>query len=294
MLIIGKNGQVATHLAKQASGRNIVQVGSDQINLEDNSSIISSLENFEKNSSANTPKIIINAGAYTNVELAESEFKKAYQINSNALETISGFAKKNGYLLVNYSTDYVFDGNKIGEYSEDDDTNPINKYGLSKLVGENNIRKSGCNYLILRTSWVFSSVGINFVKKMSELLQSRDELKVINDQIGRPTYAGFIADITYKLIDHYNGKKPKEIINICQPKTTSWYGLASEVRNILLAKNLKAANILPIKSSEYSQKAIRPNNSTLSIKKLEMILEGYSVPSWNIGVLESLNELYGN
>lgn len=294
MLIIGKNGQVATHLTKQAAGRNFVQMGSDQINLEDNSSIISGLENFEKHSSQDTPKIIINAGAYTNVELAESEFKKAYQINGEALETISGFAKKYGYLLVHYSTDYVFDGKKTGEYSEEDIPCPINKYGLSKLVGENNIKESGCDYLILRTSWVFSSIGVNFVKKMSELLQSRDELKVIDDQIGRPTYAGFIADVTYRLIDHYNGKNPKEIINICQPETTSWYGLAREVRNILLEKNLKAANLLPIKSSEYPQKAARPNNSTLSIKKLEQILSGYKVPSWKLGVLESLNKLYGN
>ncbi len=295
ILIIGENGQVASKLIEQGKfieGGSIYSVSRPEIDLENEGSIISFLKKYHEGvKDKNSYRIIVNAAAYTNVEGAEDDYEKALKVNALAPKILAEFAKANGYLLIHYSTDYVFNGQKIGDYHEDDVTGPINKYGMSKLLGEQNIISSTDNYLILRTSWVFSEIGGNFVKKIAELLQTRDELKVIDDQNGRPTYSGFIASITYELIKYFNGKKSSEIINLTQPDTTSWYGFANKIKENLVSKNVKLANIIPVLSSEFIMKAERPKNSVLSLNKLEKILP-FSIRSWEEDLSKVIDILY--
>ena len=294
ILIIGKNGQVATHLSCAAMQHDykITQVSSDQFDLSSKASILSFLEDYEASSENSEEKIIINAGAYTNVEEAEVEIERAFQINAVAPGIIASFAKDHGYKLIHYSTDYVFDGTKNSPYLEEDIPRPINQYGKSKLAGEQNIILSGCDYIIFRTSWVFSYTGMNFVKKIINLLQNNNEIKVINDQIGMPTYAGFIADMTFKLLE--TKKINKEILNICQPKAVSWYGFAQRIKEGLEKKGIKTASIMPVDSSVFKTKASRPKNSVLSLIKLNKIIDDYPIPSWDSSLDEIIDIIMKN
>ncbi len=287
ILVIGKNGQVARCLKREASKYDYLftQVSSEEMNLENEKSIKDVLQKYNSEIDHTGRRIIINAAAYTNVEEAEIYAEKAMQINAIAPGIIANFAKEYGYEFVHYSTDYVFDGKKNAPYLEEDETNPINSYGRSKLEGENRIIASGCDYLILRTSWVFSEFGVNFVKKMMDLLQEKEELKVIDDQIGCPSYAGFIAEVTLKLLKLKECNKT--IINICQPQKTSWYGFACQIKMELDRQGKKTAIITKTTSEEFQTKAKRPKNSVLSIAKLLNLLPDEKIPNWN----ESLKKM---
>jgi dTDP-4-dehydrorhamnose reductase len=182
----------------------------------------------------------------------------------------------------------VFNGSKNQEYTEEDITDPINKYGKSKLLGENAIREISDNYLILRTSWVFSEIGTNFVKKIFSLLKSQKEIKVIDDQIGCPTSAKFIAETTLELLTKLeNNKNITEIINICQPEAVSWFDFASSIRDYIQSETI----VIPVSSDEFKTKAVRPKNSVLSTKKLQTILEESNIESWRVNLKDVLRFL---
>lgn len=286
ILIIGKTGQVASSLTNKlvSSRHNFLNVGRSEIDLLDKSSVLNFLSNYKSKLSGEEKNVIINASAYTNVELAEDEPEKAMLINAESPKIIAGFAGKNNILYVDYSSDYIFDGTKP-VYKEDDEPCPLNVYGRSKLIGEENIRSSTDNYLILRTSWVFSSVGKNFVKTIRSLLLSKPEIKVIDDQIGRPTSADFIADITLALLDNYSAQaRVAEIINVSQADSISWHGFASKIKEIMSQDNL--ANIIPVTSDEFKTKALRPQNSVLSTDKLEKFLSSQMIRSWEVDLKE--------
>ncbi|MDX1924439.1 MAG: dTDP-4-dehydrorhamnose reductase [Rickettsiaceae bacterium] len=280
ILIIGRNGQVAQSLAKIGHGRNISIAGRGDLDLADEFSIKNFLNNFAKTLSLDQKNVIINSAAYTNVEQAEDEEGLAMMVNARAQKIIAEFAAKNGVLYVSYSTDYVFDGTSQVAYSEDSITNPINIYGASKLAGEREVENSGAEYLMLRTSWVFSPMGQNFVKKISQLIKSRDQISVINDQIGKPTSSEFLAEITYSLIDLLGAKNnPKEIIHVSQESEISWYGFAEKIKEIM---GNQGAKIIPCLSSDFKTKAMRPKYSPLSTSKLQKIIGVENLRKWDI------------
>ncbi len=277
VLIIGCNGQVGRELIETskslgeviAISRNSVPFS---IDLLEHDTIRKVIRNFN-------PTIIINAAAYTSVDNAEQEIDLATKINSEAPGIIAEEAKLLDALFVHYSTDYVFDGTKNSPYEENDYPNPINVYGESKLSGEKLIQATHCRYLIFRTSWVYSPNGNNFVKSIIRLSNERDNLKIVDDQIGCPNSAHFIATTTVKVLQKYlkkylslNEKDMHElhgIYNLSISKSMSWYEFSKIIIHIgYERKRCKRINISPIPTSDYPTAAKRPQYSVLSNKKL--------------------------
>ena len=193
------------------------------------------------------PDVVINAAAYTDVDGCEDNAELAFKVNGEALDHISAACNKNGAKLIHYSTDYVFDGNRK-EYRESDIPDPINIYGKSKLLGEENIRENMENYLIIRTSWLFGRHGMNFVDTMMRLSNQMNEVKVVDDQFGKPTYAADLARKTRDIMDVEPG-----IYHITNEGVCSWYEFASAI----------IPNTVPCTSKEFIRKAKRPKYSIL-------------------------------
>lgn len=252
VLIIGKNGQVAwelqqtcpSHITAHAYGRN-------EINITDPQSLEQVIEQLK-------PAVIINASAYTAVDKAESEQDAAYLINATAVEYLAKAANQHGIRLLHISTDFVFDGTKNTPYQVDDQTNPINVYGTSKLAGELAI-KAHCptNSAIVRTSWVYSSHGNNFVKTMLRLMAEKDELNVVSDQIGCPTNANGLAKYLWQLAEQ---DTLESIYHYSDLGVASWYDFAVAIQSIALEQGIlsKKSVIHPIPSSDYPTPAMRP------------------------------------
>jgi dTDP-4-dehydrorhamnose reductase len=256
ILLFGKNGQVGFELQRSLAPLGEV-IALDRSTLDLNDLI--QLEAMIKNIA---PDMIVNAAAYTQVDNAENDEKNAMRLNAQVPEIMAKTAKEIGAWFIHYSTDYVFDGDKTTPYEEEDLINPINVYGRTKAAGENAIKASGCRYLILRTSWVYAARGKNFLRTMLRLASSEKPLRIVNDQIGAPTSADLIADIT-ALIVSYIKNNPYflgGIYHLCAAGETSWHGFASYI--------LKTASITGIPSIEYPTPAKRPMNSRLNTLKL--------------------------
>lgn len=278
ILLLGMNGQVATKLCSEIKNRNIDfnNFSRKEVDFSDNDSLRNFLSSYSTKIDKSKKNIIINAVAYTNVEKAEEEESLAMQVNAYSQSILAEFAGKNNCTYIHYSTDYVFDGAKSAPYKEEDEPNPINIYGKSKIWGERIIKENTDNFLILRTSWVFSEIGTNFVKKIRELILSRDEINVIEDQIGCPTSAQFIAETTLDLLGVK--KEWNDVINLTQPDPISWYGFSNAIK---LALN-KPKNVIinPVSSKEFLTKAARPKNSVLDTSKLRSILNQDDLRNW--------------
>jgi len=232
------------------------------------------------------PAIIINAAAYTRVDDAEREEETAMRINAEAPGVLAEEARKMRALLVHYSTDYVFDGEKQTAYLESDPPCPLNAYGRSKLAGERLVRESGCDYLILRTAWVYSARGNNFVRTMLGLFEKQQQLKVVSDQHGAPTWARLISEVTARMLQQIMQDTARDsftsgIFNLTASGVTSWYEFAGEIRQQVTAALPGAAsvNIEPVQSEQYRQKAKRPKNSRLCVEKLGRDF-GLLLPDW--------------
>jgi dTDP-4-dehydrorhamnose reductase len=224
--------------------------------------------------------VLINAAAYTGVDRAESEPDAAYAINAAAVAILAEEAKRARALLIHYSTDYVFDGTKDAPYVEEDRPNPLNAYGRSKLAGEKAIHDIGGAHLILRTSWVYSARGTNFLLTIRRLLQEKKELRVVSDQIGAPTSARGLAEATADLLRRHGAAALGDARGIYHATTsgsTSWHGFAREIAR--LERSDSPARIVPIASSEYPTPARRPGNSRLSNEKL-LRRFGVALPRW--------------
>jgi len=221
------------------------------------------------------PDVIINAAAYTNVDKAESDSINSEKINSFGPKNLAQKSFDKDILLIHISTDYVFDGSKNTPYHEDDGTNPQTAYGIHKLLGENNIIKSNCRYIILRTSWVYSEFGSNFLKTMIELGKKTNTIKIINDQFGNPTSAHNIARLIAQLIDSLPNKSiTNEIFHYCGEKEMTWYGFAKSIfRNLELNNLPYPRKIISIQSSDYPTPAKRPKNSRMSSDKINNIID---------------------
>jgi len=274
ILLIGKNGQVGWELAHAlAPLGEVIALDRAGLDLSVPDRIVSVVRSVR-------PEVLINAAAYTAVDRAESEPDAAYAINAAAVAVLAEEAKRARALLVHYSTDYVFDGTKDAPYIEEDRPSPLNAYGRSKLAGEQAIHDIDGAHLILRTSWVYSARGKNFLLTIRRLLQEKEELRVVSDQIGAPTCARGLAGATAELLRRHGAAALGDATGIYHATTsgsTSWHGFAKEIAR--LERPESPARIVPISSSEYPTPARRPGNSRLSNEKLHRRF-GIALPRW--------------
>ncbi|NWA28708.1 dTDP-4-dehydrorhamnose reductase [Pseudomonas gingeri] len=285
ILISGQHGQVSRALQQRlADLGELIVLGSDQLDL-------AHPEQIRQHVRAQRPDLIINAAAYTAVDQAESEVDLAFAINATAPGVFAQEAADLGIPLIHYSTDYVFDGSKETPYSEDDPTNPLSVYGDSKLTGERAISAAHGQHLILRTSWVYSNHGRNFLLTMQRLLQEKPELRIVADQIGAPTWAGTIANSTRALIERWQAGHAGAwgTYHLTANGETSWFGFAQAIGEQLLALNKPCALLEAIPSSAYPTPARRPLNSRLDCSRL---LHEWQVaqPDWHTALRECLAE----
>ncbi|MFN7038435.1 MAG: dTDP-4-dehydrorhamnose reductase [Alphaproteobacteria bacterium] len=261
-LIIGSNGQVARNLKKILQD-DCISLSSAELDLSKTDQIPLILDKFDFD-------VIINAAAYTQVDKAEEEFDKAYLVNGIAPGIIAQYAKEKNKTFIHYSTDYVFKGSGNTDLKETDQTNPISNYGKTKLIGEEQIRKLGGKYLILRTSAVFDSEGHNFVRTMLKLGKEREELRIVNDQFTSPTYAFDLAEATLSLIQKTQLNFNTTIYHVCNSGKTTWYEFAKTIFDLAKKYQIptKVKNIYPITTMEYPLPAKRPAYSVLACNKL--------------------------
>ena len=294
ILLLGKNGQVGWELQRSLAPLGEI-VALDRSSEGEYCGDLSNLEALAKSVRLLEPDVIVNAAAYTAVDKAEADTELATIVNKDAPTLLAKLAEELGTLLIHYSTDYVFDGTGDSPWQEQDKTGPLSVYGRTKLAGEVGIMQSGCNYLIFRTSWVFAAKGNNFAKTMLRLASDRDELDVIGDQIGAPTSAELIADVTAHTIKQVL-KVPalKGVYHLTASGETSWYEYANYVFSEARAQGMKlqVSSVKKIRTSEYSMAATRPLNSRLNCSKLG---EAFSLnlPNWKVGVKRMLIEAQG-
>ncbi|CRM01781.1 dTDP-4-dehydrorhamnose reductase [Pseudomonas sp. 31 R 17] len=283
ILITGQHGQVSQALQQRLQGLGeLVVLGRDQLDLA-NAALI------REKVRAHRPDLIINAAAHTAVDQAESEPDAAFAINAIAPGILAEEAKALGIPLIHYSTDYVFDGSKPAPYTENDTPNPLGVYGQSKLAGEQAIAAVGGKYLILRTSWVYSSHGKNFLLTMQRLLQEKPQMRIVADQIGAPTWAGTIADSTRALIERWQAGDAGEwgVYHLTAQGETSWFGFAEAIGEQLRAEGKPCAELEAIPSSAYPTPARRPLNSRLDCSRLQQQWH-VSQPQWQDALHECL------
>jgi dTDP-4-dehydrorhamnose reductase len=274
ILITGKNGQVGTELSRlYHSHDDVVLTGRDECDLGNEQAIRDVVRRVK-------PAVIINAGAYTAVDQAEKERGRCFAINADAPRVLAQEAARLDALLIHYSTDYVFNGEKPAPYLETDPIDPVSVYGASKAAGEAAIVEAGCRYIVLRTSWVYAAHGKNFLRTMLRLGAERPELRVVDDQVGAPTSAAAIAAATARLLQQHaepGAPTATGIYHMTAAGSTSWCGFA---RSIFSAGTLaNQPRVQPIPSSEYPTPARRPANSVLANDKFADTF-GFRLSGW--------------
>ncbi len=293
ILLLGANGQVGWELQRALSPLSPLTICGRQ------SADLGDLQGLARLVAAERPSVIVNAGAYTAVDKAESDIDSARRINAEALAVLANAANELGAWLVHYSTDYVFDGSGSNPFDEDAATGPLSIYGQTKLEGEQAIRDSGCSHLIFRTSWVYACRGANFAKTMLRLAKERDELRVIADQFGAPTSAELIADVTalalQQLAQDANLRaQASGTYHLVASGETSWHRYAQFViaEAVRLGVKLRARpeRVTPISTNEYPLPARRPANSRLANGKLQHTFN-LVLPDWKYHVQRMIREL---
>ncbi|MDB5982435.1 MAG: rfbD [Pseudomonas sp.] len=283
ILISGQHGQVSRELQLSLADLGELRVlGREQLDLSHPESIRDQVRTWR-------PDLIINAAAHTAVDQAESEPELAFAINGTAPGVFAEEAKKLGIPLIHYSTDYVFDGQKTSPYTEQDATGPLGVYGKSKLAGEQAITAVGGEHLILRTSWVYSLHGKNFLLTMQRLMQERSELRVVADQVGAPTWAGSIAHSTRLLIERWRDGQAGAwgTYHLTNSGETSWFGFAQAIGEQLIKHGKPCAALEPIPASAYPTPAARPQNSRLDCSRLQREWQ-VTQADWHDAMLECL------
>ena len=292
IVLFGRSGQVGRELEQvlPAVGR-LVAFGRDEADLGRPDTVRDVLRR-------EAADIVVNAAAYTAVDKAESEPERAQQINADTVGIIADEVARRGGWLVHYSTDYVFDGTKSASYVETDPTGPLGVYGRTKLAGEQLIAASGCRHLIFRTSWVYAAHGSNFIRTILRLGQEREELSVVDDQIGAPTSAELIAAVTATAIGRLAGgeSEPPEsgLYHLAAEGATSWHGFATLIVAAARAGGLplrvEPDRIRPIPSSAWPQAARRPANSRLDTTRLCRTFD-LTLPAWQDDVRQVIATL---
>jgi dTDP-4-dehydrorhamnose reductase len=293
ILLFGKDGQVGWELQ-----RSLAPLG-ELVALDSHSTELcgdfTNLAGIAQTVRDVAPDVIVNAAAHTAVDKAESEQELVRTINALAPGVLAQEAKRANAWLVHYSTDYVFDGGGDRPWAESDEAAPLNVYGATKLEGEQIIQKSGCPHLIFRTSWVYGTRGGNFAKTMLRLAQERDSLKIIHDQIGAPTGAELLADVTAHAIRAARQQPEMSgLYHLVAAGETSWHGYASFVIEFARRSGmpLKVAPdaVQPVPTSAFPTPARRPHNSRMATAKLQRTF-GLHLPHWQTGVARMLKEL---
>lgn len=287
ILLTGKNGQVGWELQRTLLplGR-VAAFGHRELDLADAAAVRRKLE-------ALRPDVIVNAAAYTAVDKAESEPELAHAINAAAPALLAQEAAKCGALLIHYSTDYVYDGAKTSPYVEYDPTKPLGAYGRSKLAGEAGIRAAGCDHLIFRTSWVYASRGANFLRTILRLAAEREELRIVADQVGAPTWARLIAEATAHALrqamqERRSGNFESGLFHLAAAGETSWHGFAGAI--LAGRSGLRVKAVTPIATAEYPLPAPRPANSRLNTDAFRARF-GLALPGWQDCLQLCLEEL---
>jgi len=287
ILLLGKNGQVGWELQRALSPLGEL-IGLDRYGQDSLSGDMTQPQAIFDTILSVKPNVVVNASAYTAVDLAETEQELADIVNHQAVKSVAQACQKVNALLIHYSTDYVFDGTGTLPFVETDVITPLNVYGKTKALGELAIVESGCQYLIFRTSWVYGTKGKNFLKTMLNLAQQREELSIIDDQVGAPTSAELIADITAHAIHQARTDTNKSgIYHLVASGETSWFGYASYVFEH--ARSL-GQEVNPIPTAVYPTPAARPHNSRLNNQKIQQAF-GLTLPVWQEGVKRTLAEL---
>lgn len=291
LLVTGKNGQVGWELQRslQCLGE-IVAVDRSEFDLSQPASLTDQLDVI-------APDVIVNAAAYTAVDHAEQEEDLATMVNGIAPGTMARWAISQGAFLVHYSTDYVFDGSGDRPWTEKDQPAPLSAYGRSKLAGEHALAASGCDYLILRTSWVYAARGRNFLATIRRLAGERKEIRIVDDQFGAPTSARLVADATSHAIrtalsERRMGVFRSDILHMAASGSTSWHGFASTIVEHLRnsASGTQCQSVTPISTSEYPTPARRPTNSRLDCTAFTSRF-GLALSDWRVSLGLCLNEL---
>ena len=271
ILVTGSNGQLGSEI-REISDRyenyNFVFTDVEELDL----TISEDIDSFFTD---NKIDVCVNCAAYTAVDKAEDEIGLAMLVNSTAVDNLSKVCNNNGTLLFHISTDYVFNGKHFMPYSETDTVSPDSQYGLSKLKGEEAVMLNCDKAIIVRTSWLYSSHGNNFVKTLIKLGNERDQLSVVSDQVGTPTYAADLAEAIMVMIASFDETKPKEIYHFSNEGAISWYDFGKAIMKL---SNIECA-INPIDSKDYPSKANRPFYSVLSKSKIKKHY-GVNVPYW--------------
>ncbi|MEB0146554.1 dTDP-4-dehydrorhamnose reductase [Pseudomonas sp. CCC2.2] len=291
ILLLGKNGQVGWELQRSLAPLGEV-IALDRQGEAGLCGDLSNLDGLRETIRLVRPDAIVNAAAYTAVDKAESEGELAHRINCLASEVMAQEILALDGWLVHFSTDYVFDGSGSEPWDETHAVAPINHYGSSKAAGERAIVDSGCKYLILRTSWVYGARGNNFAKTMLRLAKDREQLKVIADQVGAPTGAELLADVTaIALKQALRAPELKGLYHLAAAGETSWHGYADFVIDLArsLGEELAVQDIWPIATSEYPTPAARPHNSRLNTQKIRNNFSLH-LPDWQSGVTRMLKE----
>ncbi|MBS4076864.1 MULTISPECIES: dTDP-4-dehydrorhamnose reductase [Pseudomonas] len=292
ILLLGKSGQVGWELQRSLAPLGDL-VALDRHSANGLSGDLSDLEALRATIRRVKPDFIVNAAAYTAVDKAEAETELADRVNGQASQVMAEEASALGAWLIHYSTDYVFDGKGLAPWLETAAVSPVNHYGASKLAGERAIIASKCKYLIFRTSWVYGSRGNNFAKTMLRLAKDRETLSVIADQIGAPTGADLIADVTALAIRQVQHQPELAgVYHLAAAGEVSWHGYATHVIDFAKAngEELAVTVINPIDTSAYPTPARRPLNSRLDTQKLRNNFSLH-LPDWQSGVTRMLREV---
>ena len=284
ILLLGKTGQVGFELDRTLSPLGTLNApGRETLDLFNEKAVANYLASTK-------PDLIVNAAAWTAVDAAEDHQADAERLNAGLPKQLAGYAAANSARLVHYSSDYVYPGDGNQAWLETSGTGPLSVYGSTKLEGDQAIEQSGADYLIFRTSWVYSARGNNFMKTMLRLAKSKAELNVVADQMGAPTPARLIAQVTTLAI---HGNLAKGLYHLAPKGETSWHGFAQEIFHLAQENGEQLAmgpeNAHPIPTSDYSTPAMRPLNSRMDVSKLEQTLN-IRLPDWQSQLNQTLSE----
>ena len=279
IVLTGANGQVGREIVLRAAHRSVLAFSRNALDITDADAVEHELADCGAD-------LVINAAAYTAVDRAEQEAEQAYAVNRDGVSHLAVTCARLHIPLLHISTDYVFDGSKSEAYLEDDPIAPLGVYGASKWEGEKAVRNILERHIVLRVSWVFGTYGHNFVKTILRLARERDELRVVDDQHGCPTYAGAIASVLLNMADRISndGEVPWGTYHFCGSPATTWHGFAQAiVEQARIREKLKTRLIVPIVTADYPTPAARPANSVLDCTKLRKCFGIESTP-WQQGL----------
>lgn len=284
ILVCGSKGQLGSAMKAESKSSVHRFVFTDMDEMD-----ISSEESVEANFAKYRPDVLVNCAAYTAVDQAEDEHLMAELVNAKSVQILAEACYKNNVFMVHVSTDYVFDGRNFKPYTEEDNTNPLSVYGYTKLQGERNMILSGCNGAVIRTSWLYSAYGNNFVKTILKHAALKDQLSVIFDQIGTPTYANDLVIAILAMIDRHISMELVSVYHFSNEGVASWYDFA---QTIVEMSGINCT-VMPIKSEEYPVKAQRPFYSVMDKSKIKSDLQ-IVIPYWRDSLEKCIKELNGN